>query len=126
MKFCDVCRNMLYVNVRDNKLVLACACCSSEYDHPDQDAPLSDTLYRDDSAKYHHLVTPLIHSDPTLPRIKHIKCKNESCTKPDDKDNNVVYVKYDDDNLRFLYSCSYCNAFWGPEDIGVVFPEDET
>ena len=124
MRFCEVCDNLLYVKqaVAEGggpKVIYQCNYCSSVYDAGDSGEPIMETDYRDDRAKYHHLLTPLIHEDPTLPRVDNVACPNKECTRPPRKKGSVLYIKYDPTNLRFLYSCSYCKAFWGPEELGV-------
>lgn len=124
MKFCDVCDNLLYVKqtVLDGGgpgIAYQCNYCSSVYEAGDSGEPIAETDYRDDRAKYHHLMTPLIHEDPTLPRVDNVACPNKQCSRPARAKGSVIYIKYDPTNLRFLYSCSYCRAFWGPEELGV-------
>jgi aspartate carbamoyltransferase regulatory subunit len=57
-------------------------------------------------------MTPLLHEDPTLPRISNVPCPNATCDRPADRPNEVLYVKYDAKQLRFLYSCAYCKHMW--------------
>jgi DNA-directed RNA polymerase subunit M/transcription elongation factor TFIIS len=122
MRFCDVCDNLLYVKQSpgDGGLIYQCNYCYSAYDAGDTTEPIVETDYRDDRAKYHHLLTPLVHEDPTLPRVDNVVCPNADCSRPSRAKGKVLYIKYDPANLRFLYSCSYCKAFWGPEELGVL------
>ncbi|AUF82338.1 putative DNA-directed RNA polymerase subunit Rpb9/RpoM [Tetraselmis virus 1] len=129
MKFCEVCDNLLYVKLGDsgNKLMYQCNYCSSSFDPSPDDTLVSETNYRDDRAKYDHLLTPLVHEDPTLPRVDGIACPNKECTRPARKRGSVLYIKYDPVNLKFLYSCTYCKHFWGPDELGVSYnPENTT
>lgn len=122
MKFCGVCDNLLYVKIAGGGVVHQCNYCSSSYEDGDSRDPIIETNYRDDRAKYHHLLTPLVHEDPTLPRVSNVACPNEACTRKPGQASSVLYIKYDMVNLRFLYSCSHCRAFWGPEELGVFIP----
>ena len=112
MEFCEVCDNLLYAKVEDNKLLHQCNYCGTVADRRDTGAPIVETLYMDDKAKYEHLMTPLLKHDITLPRLREKECP--ACSKQ----GGVFYVKYDDVNLKFLYSCSLCSAFWGPKELG--------
>lgn len=57
---------------------------------------------------YKAFMTPYIKHDPTLPRVNNIKCTNPECNKS----NEVIYVKYDNENMKFLYYCCDCGHFW--------------
>nr|WRJ69776.1 putative DNA-directed RNA polymerase subunit Rpb9/RpoM [Oceanusvirus sp.] len=121
MKFCEVCDNLLYVKLDDaGAFVYQCNYCSSQFKPASQDSVVAEVNYRDDRAKYHHLLTPLVHEDPTLPRVD-IACPNKSCPRPPRKKGDVLYIKYDHVNLRYLYSCGYCKHFWGPAELGVSY-----
>jgi DNA-directed RNA polymerase subunit M/transcription elongation factor TFIIS len=64
--------------------------------------------------------------DPTLPRIKNIKCPNHLCitnrTDTDEADaddsasksvdNEVIYIRYDNVNLKYIYMCVHCDHIW--------------
>jgi DNA-directed RNA polymerase subunit M/transcription elongation factor TFIIS len=120
MKFCAVCDNLLYVKLDDGGYVYQCNYCSSRFEPSEDDAVVSEVNYRDDRAKYHHLLTPLLHEDPTLPRVD-LPCPNKDCTRPARGRSDVLYIKYDAVNLRYLYSCGYCKHFWGPDELGESF-----
>jgi DNA-directed RNA polymerase subunit M/transcription elongation factor TFIIS len=63
----------------------------------------------DTSAQF---MTPNIANDPTLPRVNNIPCPNPSCTRAADQANRVIYVKYDDRNMLYVYFCEHCQHFW--------------
>ena len=54
--------------------------------------------------------------DPTLPRITNIDCSNQDCDsnrKYDSKeDKAILYIRYDDTNMKFIYLCSICDTIW--------------
>ena len=51
--------------------------------------------------------------DPTLPRCNNIPCPNDNCVcNTEDKENNVIYIRYDDINLKYMYLCTYCDTTW--------------
>lgn len=50
--------------------------------------------------------------DPTLPHVKNVHCPNGSCTKPPEEESEVIFSKYDDQNLRFVYYCKHCEHTW--------------
>lgn len=109
---------MLYIDVRDNgKMEWRCHFCN-EADAVANDKTNNQSLmvssmnYNNEEAKYRHLMTANIHNDPTIPRVSNITCINPKCTKPPEEKQVVAYIKYDYDNLRYIYSCSFCKHFW--------------
>jgi DNA-directed RNA polymerase subunit M/transcription elongation factor TFIIS len=112
MKFCAVCDNMLYVDLdADGGLLHVCKSCANVV-RADREVVL-DTNYVDDYTRYKQYMTPYLKHDPTLPRSTTIPCANgDRCTRPAGAPSEVLYVKYDAVNLRFLYNCVHCDAFW--------------
>ena len=75
--------------------------------------------------------------DPTLPRIHTIRCPNDECpsNKTSSSDassasgksgeaaggakkkphNEIIYVRYDDTNLKYVYLCAKCDKVWNTE-----------
>lgn len=130
MKFCDVCQNMLYVSTNDERgLVLYCKNCNFtktfDYDkgsiqlthvgeQSDEAPPPPDTCitainYSDDARSYKQFLTPHIKYDMTLPRVNNIPCPKQ-CSK--DGEGEVIYIKYDQENMKYLYYCCKCEHFW--------------
>lgn len=138
MLFCDVCDNMLYISLDpedDARLMYHCKNCAftkqatavstddaagAEEGRSARSTNAADVTttavlgknYVDDETQYEQFVNPAIKYDPTLPRLNTIECANRACTKPAGKDNEVIYVKYDHTNLRFMYFCCFCETFW--------------
>jgi DNA-directed RNA polymerase subunit M/transcription elongation factor TFIIS len=121
--FCDLCDNMTYVRTAETSGLLSfCNYCNTTQpiDTARHSIVMSDISYNDEQAKYQHFLTPRIHDDPTLPRVSDIACPNAACTRAEGQDNSVLFIKYDAQNMCFLYSCSHCKHFWGPDGIGLV------
>ena len=56
--------------------------------------------------------------DPTLPRIKNMKCPNDKCPTNESEEikgekeipeSEIIYLRYDDINMKFIYLCAECN-----------------
>ena len=64
-----------------------------------------------DHLKYINEFTKL---DPTLPRINTIKCQNQECVSNKDEkvENEVIYIRYDDDGMKYSYICVKCDFVW--------------
>ena len=54
--------------------------------------------------------------DKTLPTIKgnsNIRCTNKEClTNKEDIKSDITYIKYDSENMKYLYICNICNQKW--------------
>ena len=115
MEFCEICDNMLYVKSNEEKkLVKFCKHCDFEKVETVNTAiNISKTFYSGDDLLYNQHVNKYLRYDPTLRRIKDplINCPNENCNAPDDK-NQVIYIKYDNKNMKYLYVCEHCGETW--------------
>lgn len=121
MKFCEVCDNLLYIKdieIKDaeddetNELTLYCKNCN--FTTTQADPIVIDSQFNNES-KYKQYLTPNIKYDPTLPRVNNITCKNSSCTKSAEQNNEVIYLKYDAKNMNYIYFCVHCEHFWQNE-----------
>jgi DNA-directed RNA polymerase subunit RPC12/RpoP len=69
---------------------------------------------------FSHLVNDFIVYDPTFPRIKTVACPNPECPTASDAalaaKNEIVYLRYDDVRLKYLYICSTCKFKWKTDD----------
>ena len=121
MKFCNSCENMLYIRLLkedSNKLVYYCRNCGETYDQINEDNICvvnsninnNNNIYLQDINEYTKL-------DPTLPRTQNIKCPNQNCSSnskdnTENINNEVIYLRYDDQNLNYIYICSHCDTIW--------------
>lgn len=115
MKFCHVCDNMMYLNLgEDERLMYHCKNClyTVAASADDSKACVLGKNYVDDETAYSQFVTPHLKHDPTLPRVNNIKCPNEACTRPAAAEQRVIFLKYDPQNMRYLYHCCHCETFW--------------
>ena len=114
MKFCS-CGNMIYVATdKQNNLLNHCVSCGfKEVVNSTQESicVLDDNTVNDDIL-YAQYLNKYIKFDPTLPRVNNIHCPNPHCTKPEADDHEVIYMKYDFANMKYLYHCCHCNQFW--------------
>ena len=66
---------------------------------------------------FNHVINNYTKLDPTLPRMKNIKCPNAECSsnKKDEEKYTypeVIYMRYDDSNMKYAYICSHCDFVW--------------
>ena len=115
MKFCSNCNNMFYVKVNEDKdLVYYCKFCDNSIVESKTNGSILviDDNTVDDNIRYQQYVNKNIIHDPTLPRVNNIQCPNEKCSKKPEDENEVIYMKYDFANMKYLYFCCKCNHFW--------------
>ena len=41
-----------------------------------------------------------------------IRCPNQDCTSNKGGDNEVIYLRYDDEYMLYVYICGQCNKVW--------------
>lgn len=122
MKFCKECDNMLYIRLLkedSNKLIYYCRNCGNSYDEINEDniCVLNTDIASKEKA-YLQDINEYTKLDPTLPRTLNIKCPNQSCPSNEKSDlgeqskNEVIYLRYDDVNLNYLYICTQCDTVW--------------
>lgn len=114
MKFCQNCQNMLYVSVSGDELIYNCKNCNfattEDFSHS-AECIVKKSVHADNNS-FQKFMSKHIKHDPTLPRVKNIACTNADCNKPATTENEVIYIKYDPKNLKYLYFCCHCESFW--------------
>ena len=106
---------MYYVTLDEsdeNKLTYKCRRCGHVDELLESVCVLKTQLKRG-AHQYQHMVNEYTKLDPTLPRIRNLKCPNPECKfNKEDKTAEVIYVRYDDNNLKYLYICVECDTTW--------------
>ena len=117
MHFCTQCSNMYYIRINaddPNKLVYYCRKCG----HEDsllaaENVCVSKTLIKKSEQSFNHIINKYTKYDPTLPRINNILCPNPDCsTNKDGKEREIIYIRYDDINMKYVYLCCECDTVW--------------
>lgn len=114
---------MYYIKLSEddeNKLVYYCRNCGDEDTSISEDnVVVSTTNIKKGEQKFHHIINKYTKLDPTLPRISNVNCPNAGCiTNTSDKDqtkkveNEIIYIRYDDENMKYVYLCSHCDNVW--------------
>lgn len=115
-KFCSMCECYLWLELdEENKLTYHCKNCGNQEEHTNtlESLCVLDNNYIDDNTSYTQYTTKFLKYDPTLPRVNNIECANSSCpTHHGDAEKEVIFVKYDFENMKYLYHCVHCNEFW--------------
>ena len=125
---------MYYLKIMDNdanSLIYYCRNCGHENTTlTAENVCVSDTQVKRSEDQYVHIVNEYTKYDPTLPRINTIDCPNSKCPSNDNGDadakanpdakvdpdakveREVIYIRYDDTNMKYMYVCAICNTNW--------------
>ena len=128
MHFCNKCDNMLYIRLLEedsNTLVYYCRNCGeTNQTITKENICILHTDIVSKEKAYLHEVNEYTKLDPTLPRTNNIKCPNQSCksnhnpaidsetSEEEPIKNDVIYLRYDDINMKYIYICTVCDKIW--------------
>ena len=111
--FCPTCRYYMYLEQDANELRRICRNCGYQELDKKGGLILEIDLKEKTSEGYKILMNEFTKNDPTLPHVNTIKCPNVSCeTNTASKERDVIYLKYDAINMKYLYICNVCDAQW--------------
>jgi len=112
MKFCPTCDNLFYLTIDDETVQYTCKKCGTIEDI-DEDCTISTIFCNQQRQNVQNSVNKYTKLDPTLPRINFLKCPNTSCVNHEDiEDREIVYVRYDNVQLKYIYICPKCDTVW--------------
>jgi DNA-directed RNA polymerase subunit M/transcription elongation factor TFIIS len=129
MHFCSVCQNMYYISISPedyNNLVYYCRNCG----HTDNNSSksilmnpknifITQTNLKKQEQEFGHIINQYTKLDPTLPRVNNVLCPNDECLTNTDPDKNlreIINIRYDDRNMKYISLCSTCDTVWKTED----------
>ena len=122
MHFCKQCDNMYYLKLggeNQNNIIYYCRNCGYEDTTlSSSNICVSETTLRNSAQTYAHNVNAYTKSDPTLPRTNTVKCPNIECeSNKDASKREIIYLRYNDSEMKYLYICTACNTSWKTNDI---------
>ena len=116
MKFCEICNNMYYIGIDPDdtyKLTYYCRNCKHVDDTiTEEGVCVMKTQLKKGDHEFNHTFNEYTKLDPTLPRLYNTKCPNSECKT----EHGVIYIRYDNDNLKYLYICADCDVKWKTDD----------
>lgn len=118
LKFCPTCKYYLYLDApvpSDTGASLRRLCRNCGYTQVEEGGGLiTETKLQEKVAEgYKVLLNEFTRLDPTLPHVDNIKCKNADCkSNTGAATPDVIYIKYDSVNLKYLYICNVCKEQW--------------
>ena len=117
MNFCTNCDNMYYMKIGDDDILkYYCRNCGNEKDQPDL-KNLRVSLYEKVSTTQRN-INAYLKYDPTLPHSHTIKCPNSECESNKSSEgkplkvSDVIYYRYDDIQMKYMYICALCDYNW--------------
>ena len=115
INFCKDCDNMLFLYTDDSeKLYHGCKACGNIEDMSSSDSlkcVYNNSQLQIDKSEIINTNEYITH-DVTLPTIMNntnIKCMNSEC---DSEETKITYIKYNDDDMKYLYICNHCGHKW--------------
>jgi DNA-directed RNA polymerase subunit M/transcription elongation factor TFIIS len=113
---------MYYISIdpkNTNKLVYYCRNCGhSDESLSVENVSVSRMQLKKSEQEFSHIINKYTKLDPTLPRVNKILCPNSDCrTNTSDEPREIIYIRYDDVNMKYVYLCSTCDTVWKTEDI---------
>ena len=121
MFFCENDGNMLRKKIKDDKkLIYYCQTCEAEYDvdevtknkNKSQNNCIFKQNYNHNNLSYKTYINENIFHDKTLPRIN-LKCINNKCpSNTEGKPREVIYIKYNQEEMKYVYACAHCKEVW--------------
>jgi DNA-directed RNA polymerase subunit M/transcription elongation factor TFIIS len=112
---------MYYISIDPNdtnKLVYYCRNCGHKDDTLSVDnVTVSRVQLKKSEQEFSHIINRYTKLDPTLPRVNNILCPNADClTNTKDAPREIIYIRYDDSNMKYVYLCSTCDTVWKTEE----------
>lgn len=119
MKFCVVCENMYYLKIAEDEtmqLTYYCPKCGNTEEQQKLECIKEVTYQKTEMTEQD--INVYLKYDPTIPFSTTIKCPNIKCESNDPKMDKslkkVIYYRYDEDNLKYMYMCCVCDSSWKP------------
>lgn len=116
MEFCKRCDNMYYMKRTEKNLIYYCKHCNYEDTKLIEAKNMKVFEYSKEDSVGHVNINEYTRYDPTLPHVKTIKCPNLECesNKIKEVQQDVIYIRVDDRNMKYMYLCYHCNSSWKP------------
>jgi len=103
----------MFLNVEENEAIRLCRNCGNT-EKEEKGTLVSETLVKERTSEgYKILLNEFTRQDPTLPHLHTMKCPRGECkSNVGSVPKDVIYIKYDPANLKYLYICNVCGEHW--------------
>jgi DNA-directed RNA polymerase subunit M/transcription elongation factor TFIIS len=113
LHFCPTCHYYLALDITDTTLTRVCRHCG--YNRVETEGTLVlETVVQEKASEGHKiLLNEFTRQDPTLPHVSNIPCPTDTCpSRKNVTKADVIVIKSDPVNLKFLYICNVCGTQW--------------
>ena len=101
------------MNIEKDTLLRLCRNCGYQEEEKDGGLIVETLVQERSSEGYKILLNEFTRQDPTLPHAKTIKCPKQGCASNGaGSERDVIYIKYDTINLKYIYICNVCGETW--------------
>lgn len=124
MNFCSECDNLYYIKLdgseeepKGNNVIYYCRNCGNEEPINEKNLCVSKTYVKRTDIKYLNVINKYTKYDNTLPRKNNIPCPNGECPsnrKSNPADNEIIFIRYDDQKMNYVFICANCDKVWKP------------
>jgi DNA-directed RNA polymerase subunit M/transcription elongation factor TFIIS len=115
MDFCKNCDNNLYLTRTEEGYISQCRYCGESVKLQSSDEEqiyYQSNFSKDDNLYFRCIMNCYSYRDPTIPKV-HKKCVYDGCDH-----NECIYMKYSDDEMKYIYQCIGCKRSWIYEEDG--------
>ncbi len=118
MHFCKNCENMYYIRLQDDsdELNFYCRNCGYVDEILNQESMCLTSFDKTSSQSgISNSINAFTKYDPTLPHLHNILCINKECIsnkENSDVKSDVIYIRYNDNDMKYLYLCVHCDKAW--------------
>lgn len=112
---------MLYISISEkdgNSLSYYCRNCKFVNNEIGEEGVcVLNTHLKKGEQRFNHIINKYTKLDPTLPRIYNMQCPNGTCkSHAEDGAKEIIYMRYDEENMKYLYICVECDTIWKTDD----------
>jgi DNA-directed RNA polymerase subunit M/transcription elongation factor TFIIS len=98
--------------IDNSNLVYYCRNCGDENEIDDSATNIMKTIINGNDDIYVNVVNKYTKFDNTIPRVKEIVCPNTSCISHEDQNKDVLLIRHDEKNMKYIYLCGICDHVW--------------
>jgi DNA-directed RNA polymerase subunit M/transcription elongation factor TFIIS len=102
----------MFHDVEANKLTRVCRNCGHQEEEGTGGLIVEKLVQEKSSEGYKVLLNEFTRLDNTYPHTKMLKCPNGARGSNGGAERDVIYLKYDTMNLKFVYICNVCGEQW--------------
>lgn len=119
MKFCEKCDNMYYIGIDEkntNDIVNYCRYCGNVDNNISTEGSCIINTKNEIENDTSDVINEFTKQDPTLPHLYNVTCPNVECESHKQNKNDVIFIRYNTKDMKFIYLCTFCDYSWNTND----------